>query len=167
MLAQLVAVAGTLLIAPLAAMRSGGKFDKATGAGISATLSIPPFALALVLVYVFAVHWHVFPATGYQPLSESITGNLRSLVLPTLALAAIPMAVYIQVLRAEMSGVLREDYVTLARVRGLSTRYLLMRHVLRPSSLPLITLIGINVGALLERGRGRRDRSSPSPVSVA
>jgi peptide/nickel transport system permease protein len=148
-LAQVVAVGGALLIAPLAALRPGSGFDKATNAGMSATLSIPPFALALVLVYVFAVNWHVFPASGYVPLSESVTENLRSLVLPTLALALVPMAVYIQVLRNEMIEVLGEDFVLLARVRGLSTRYLMLRHVLRPASLPLLTLIGINVGALL------------------
>jgi peptide/nickel transport system permease protein len=70
-------------------------------------------------------------------------------VLPTVALAVVPMAVYIQVLRNEMIEVLGEDFVLLARVRGLSTRYLMLRHVLRPASLPLLTLIGINVGALL------------------
>jgi peptide/nickel transport system permease protein len=59
------------------------------------------------------------------------------------------MAIYIQVLRNEMITVLQEDFVTLARARGLSTAYVLLRHVLRPSSLPLITLAGINMGALL------------------
>jgi peptide/nickel transport system permease protein len=148
-LAQLVAIGGALLIAPLAALRPGSKFDKATNAGMSATLSIPPFALALVLVYVFAVSWDLFPASGYVPLTESVTGNLRSLVLPTVTLALVPMAVYIQVLRNEMIEVLGEDFVLLAKMRGLSTRYIMLRHVLRPSSLPLLTLIGINVGALL------------------
>jgi len=148
-LAQVVAIGGALLVAPLAALRPGSTFDKATSAGMSATLSIPPFALALVLVYVFAVNWNLFPASGYVPLSESLGDNLRSLVLPTVALAVVPMAVYIQVLRNEMIEVLGEDFVLLARVRGLSTRYLMLRHVLRPASLPLLTLIGINVGALL------------------
>jgi peptide/nickel transport system permease protein len=148
-LAQLVAILGALVIAPLAALRPGSVFDKSTNAGISATLSVPPFALALILIYVFAVKWNVFPATGYVPISESLTGNLRSLVLPTITLAVVPMAVYVQVLRNEMVDVMREDFVMLARFRGLSTRYVLLRHVLRPSSLPLLTLIGINMGALL------------------
>lgn len=148
-LAQAVAIAGALVIAPLTALKPGSRFDRATNAGMSAGLSIPPFALALILVYVFAVRVNLFPATGYVPLSQSIVGNLRSLVLPTVTLAIVPMAVYIQVLRNEMIDVMREDYVTLARLRGLSLRYVLLRHVLRPSSLPLLTLIGINVGALL------------------
>lgn len=148
-LAQVVAIVGALVIAPLAALRPGSAFDKSTNAGISATLSIPPFALALILIYVFAVKWKLFPATGYTPISESLVDNVRSLVLPTITLAVVPMAVYVQVLRNEMVDVMREDFVMLARFRGLSTRYVMLRHVLRPSSLPLLTLIGINVGALL------------------
>lgn len=148
-LAQLVAIVGAVLIAPVAALRPGSTFDRASGAGLSAALSIPPFALALVMVYLFAVRWHLFPATGYVPLSESVTGNLRSLALPTITLAVVPLAVYVQVLRNEMIEVLGEDFVLLARFRGLSTRYVMLRHVLRPSSLPLLTLIGINIGALL------------------
>jgi peptide/nickel transport system permease protein len=148
-LAQLVALGAALVVAPVAALRPGSLVDRITGAGTSAALSAPPFALGLVLIFAFAVRWKLFPATGYEPLSESVIGNLRSLVLPTLALALTPMAIYIQVLRNEMITVLQEDFVTLARARGLSTAYVLLRHVLRPSSLPLITLAGINMGALL------------------
>jgi peptide/nickel transport system permease protein len=148
-LSQVVAIAGALVIAPIAALRPGSRFDRATTFGISASLSFPPFALALVLIYAFAVRWHLFPATGYVALSESVGENLRSMVLPTVTLALVPMAVYVQVLRSEMGTVLQEDFVTLARGRGLSTRYVMLRHVLRPASLPLVTLIGLNVGALL------------------
>jgi peptide/nickel transport system permease protein len=149
LLAQLLALGTALLIAPLAALRPGSLIDRLANAGISAALAAPPFALGLVLVFTFAVRWKLFPATGYEPLTASLAGNLRSLALPTVTLAMVPMAVYIQVLRNEMITVLQEDFVTLARARGLSTAYVLMRHVLRPSSLPLITLAGINMGALL------------------
>jgi peptide/nickel transport system permease protein len=148
-LAQLVAIGGALVIAPLAALRPGSRFDRATTLGISGALSLPPFALGLVLIFTFAVRWNLFPATGFVHLSDSISGNLRSMVLPTVTLALVPLAVYVQVLRAEMTTVLQEDFVTLARGRGLPTGYVMLRHVLRPSSLPLVTLVGINVGGLI------------------
>ena len=148
-LTQLVAIVGALIIAPLAALRPRSWFDRSTTAGVSAGLAAPPFTLALGLIFLFAVTWNIFPATGYVHLSESIPENLRSMVLPTFTLALVPLASYVQVLRTEIMDTMQEDYVTLARSRGLSTRYVMMRHVLRPSSLSLITLIGINTGALL------------------
>lgn len=148
-LAQLVAIVGAVLIAPIAAMRRGRLADRLTGAGVSAGISFPPFALGLLLVFTFAVRLDLFPATAYTPLADGVGANLRSLVLPTVTLAAAPLAVYVQVLRTEMINVLQEDFVTLAQARGLSNPYVLARHVLRPASLPLMTLIGINVGALL------------------
>jgi len=148
-LTQLVAILGALIIAPLAALRPRSWFDRGTTAGISAALAIPPFTLGLGLIFMFAVTWQLFPATGYVHVSESITGNLRSMVLPTLTLALVPLASYVQVLRTEILDTMQEDYVTLAKSRGLSTRYVMTRHVLRPSSLSLITLLGINIGALL------------------
>jgi peptide/nickel transport system permease protein len=148
-LSQIVAIVGALIIAPIAALRPRSWFDRATTAGISAGLAIPTFTLALGMIFLFAVTWHIFPATGYVPLSESVPENLRSMVLPTVALALVPLASYVQVLRTEILTTMQEDYVTLARSRGLSTKYVMTRHVLRPSSLTLVTLIGINVGALL------------------
>lgn len=149
LLAQGVAVLGALVIAPIAATRAGSLLDRISGAGVAAGLSTPPFILGLLLIFLFAVRWNVFRATGYVPLSSSVGENVRSMVLPTVTLTLVPMAIYVQALRTEMINVLQEDYVTLARGRGLSSSYVLFRHVLRPSSLPLMTLVGINVGALL------------------
>jgi peptide/nickel transport system permease protein len=148
-LSQIVAIVGALIIAPIAALRPRSWFDRATTAGVSAGLAIPTFTLALGMIFLFAVTWHIFPATGYVPLSESVPENLRAMVLPTIALALVPFASYVQVLRTEILTTMQEDYVTLARSRGLSTSYVMTRHVMRPSSLTLVTLIGINVGALL------------------
>lgn len=148
-LTQVVAIAGALIIAPLAARRPRSWFDRGTTAGVSAALAVPPFTLALGLIFLFAVTWKLLPATGYEHLSDSISGNLRSMALPTFTLALVPLASYVQVLRTEILNTMQEDYVTLAKSRGLSARYVMVRHVLRPSSLSLITLIGINVGALL------------------
>ena len=148
-IAQLIAIAGALVIAPIAATRRGSTADKAARVGISAAIATPEFTLGIVFVFLFAVKLDLFPATGFTPLSESLVDNLRSVALPAVALSIGAMAVYTQVLRAEMVSVLDEDFVDLARARGLSPRYVMFRHVLRPSSLPLLSLIGITTGALL------------------
>ncbi len=111
---------------------------------------MPAFTLGIVFVFLFAVKLDCFPATGFTPLSESLVGQppLRGPARRSRSSIGA-MAVYMQVLRAEMVSVLDEDFVDLARARGLSPRYVMFRHVLRPSSLPLLSLIGITTGALL------------------
>jgi peptide/nickel transport system permease protein len=148
-LTEIVSLGAALLIAPLAALRPGKWFDRATTTLSFALLSVPSFVGGLILIYIMAVRLHLLPATGFVPLGDSIVDNLRSLVLPALTLGAGGAAVYTRVLRAEMISTLQEDYILTARAKGLSTRRLLMRHALRPSSLPLLTLIGINVGLLI------------------
>jgi len=148
-LAQVIALGGALLIAPLAAGRRGAVFDRLAMVGVSAAVSVPSFTLAIAAIFVFAVRLKWLPSTGFVPLSESVGDNLRSVILPSAALALEGMAVYTQALRTEMVRVLGEDFVLLARARGLSPRYVMFRHVLRPSSLPLLSLFGIYTGGLL------------------
>jgi peptide/nickel transport system permease protein len=112
-------------------------------------LSLPNFILALVLVLLFAVKVHVFPATGFVPLNQSVTGNLQSMLLPSVALGAGTAAVYAQVLSAELRVTLQQDFVQFAIAKGMPRRVVLLRHALRPSALPLLTLAGLNVGILL------------------
>lgn len=148
-LSQVVALACALVVAPLAATRQGSLFDRLTTLGISASLSVPAYTLGIALIFIFGVRLQVLPATGWVPISESIPQNLKTMILPTVTLSLGASAVYAQVLRTEMVSTLQQDYIRLARARGLSHRYVITRHVLRPSSLPLLTLIGINTGALL------------------
>jgi peptide/nickel transport system permease protein len=148
-LAEVLALGAALLIAPRAALRPGKWFDKATTTLSFALLAVPTFIAGLILIYVVAVRLDLLPATGYVPLSENVVDNLRTLLLPAIALALPEAAIYTRVLRSEMISTLQEDYMLTARAKGLSTRRLLMRHALRPSSLPLLTIVGINIGALI------------------
>jgi len=138
-----------LIVAPLAAYKRGTAFDHGTAALTFALLSLPTFILGLLLVYIFAVRWKVLPATGYVHLTDSVSGNLKSVLLPSLTLAAGEAAIFTRVLRAEMAQTLQEDYVLVAYSKGLGRTRVLLRHGLRPSSLPLITLVGLSVGALI------------------
>jgi peptide/nickel transport system permease protein len=148
-LGQGIALVGALIIAPIAATRRGSVIDRLSTIGVSAAVSIPSFTLAIAAIFVFAVRLQLLPSTGFVPLTESITGNLRSVLLPSAVIALEGMAVYTVTLKTEMSTVLNEDFVVLARGRGLSPTYVMFRHVLRPSSLPLISLVGIYTGVLL------------------
>lgn len=148
-LTEIFALGAALVVAPIAALRPGKLFDRATTTMSFGLLSVPTFVGGLLLIYIMAVRLNLLPATGFVPIRDGIVDNLRSLLLPALTLAAAEAAVYTRVLRAEMISTLQEDYMLTARAKGLSTRRLLMRHALRPSSLPLITLIGINVGLLI------------------
>src|SRR6202022_392274 len=109
----------------------------------------PQIVVAVWVVFAFAVHWHLFPATGYTYLTASAGKNLRSVALPVIVLALPELAAYLRLLRADMIAPLQEDYITMARAKGLSTPYILLRHALRPSSFSVLTVGGLNVGRLI------------------
>jgi peptide/nickel transport system permease protein len=148
-LSQLMALTFALVVAPLSALRPGKLYDRGMTALTFALLAIPAFIGGLVLLYVFAVKFQLLPATGYTPLGDGLVDNLKSLVLPAAALAAPEAAVYARVLRAEMVNTLQEDYILMARANGIPTWRVIFGHALRPSSFPLITLMGISIGALI------------------
>src|SRR5438067_2198896 len=107
------------------------------------------FVLGVLLVYLFAVSFHVFPATGWTPLTQDLGDNLKHAILPSLTLALGSLAVYMRVLRTDMIATLREDFITTARAKGMPTSHILVRHALRPSTFALITVAGINLGTLI------------------
>jgi peptide/nickel transport system permease protein len=133
----------------MSALRPGSSLDKAAGAGSFGLLAFPPYVLAVLLVLVFAVRFRVFPATGYVPLTQDPLGNIRDLLLPAITLALGSIAIYIRVLRAEMINTLQENFIIMARSKGLPTWQILLRHALRPSSFALVTVAGLNVGGLI------------------
>ena len=92
-------------------------------------------------------HW--FPATGWNRLSNGIGPNLKTVALPALSLAITEVAVYTRVLRSDVITTLKENYILSARAKGLTDRYILFRHGLRPSLLTLVTVVGLSVGTLI------------------
>ena len=151
LLSQVVALLLAVPLALYSAYRAGTAADRAITAGAFGLLSVPSFAMAVLLVYVFAIQLGWFPAVGYERLTgpEGIGGNLRSLVLPVAVLVAGLTAVYTRVLRSDLIVTLQEDFMLMARAKGLPTWHLLVRHALRPSSLSLLTVFGINFGTLI------------------
>jgi peptide/nickel transport system permease protein len=143
---------GVLIGVPLAilcAVRPGSAFDRAVSGVAFASLSVPPFMLAILLIFVFAVQLRWLPATAYVPLSQDVLGNLRSMALPGATLALLEWPTVMRVLRSDMVSTLQEDYIALARAKGLPERRVLLVHALKPSSLTLVTVVGLNIGRLI------------------
>jgi len=143
---------GLLIGVPLAiacAAKAGGAFDRFMTSTAFGMLSVPTFLSAILLIYLFAVELHWLPATGYVPLSEDPIGNLRFFVLPALTLALAEWPGIMRVLRSDLITTLQEDYIALARAKGLTPRRILFVHALKPSSLTLVTITGINIGRLI------------------
>ena len=110
---------------------------------------IPGFWLASMLVVVFAVKYPIFPATGYVPPSDSVTGWLHSLVLPVMTLALLGMAVVARQTRDAVSDVLQRDFIRNLRAAGVPERSVIWKHALRNAALPIVTVLGLQFVGLL------------------
>lgn len=152
-LSLVMAIIISVPIGIVTAYRVDGPFDRAWQLISSGLVAIPPFVGALLLVYVFSLQLTdtplFFPPTGWVPLSEGISGNLRTAFLPALTLALNEVPAYSRLLRADMVSTLQSDYVLAARAKGLSTPWILFRHALRPSSFSLVTLAALSTGRLM------------------
>ncbi len=148
-LAQVAAIGLAVPLGVLCAYRQNRWVDKVVTLAGFAMISIPPFVMALILIFVFALRLGILPATGYTPLSEGLWDNLRTFILPALSIALIEWVTLMRLLRNDMIVTLQEDYIAMARAKGLPTWHILLRHALRPSSFSLITILGIQVGALI------------------
>jgi peptide/nickel transport system permease protein len=148
-MAQILAIAVAIPLAVASAFRFGGVLDRFTSSGTFVLLSTPNFIVGLALMFVFSIQLGWLPSSGFVPMEESLEGNLKSMLMPTLTAALGPIAVYTRVLRSDMAQTLNENFILLARSQGISPLRILFRHALRPSSLGLLTLVGINFGILL------------------
>jgi len=149
LLAQLGALAIGIPLAIACAVRSGSAFDRFMTGSAFGMLSVPAFLSAILLIYLFAVELRWLPATGYIPFNEDPVGNLRCFLLPALTLALGEWPVLTRVLRSDMIATLQEDYIAMARAKGLKPSRILLVHALKPSSLTLVTVTGINIGRLI------------------
>jgi len=147
--AQLLALVIAIPMGVLTAYRAGSMFDKTVNTTAFALLAIPNFVLALVLAYYVGTKLGWVNPTGYIDFGQDPVGHFQQLLLPVISLAVGQVAVYMRLLRSDMIATLQEDFVTMARAKGLSPTRILWRHALRPSSLTLLTVAGLNVGALI------------------
>jgi peptide/nickel transport system permease protein len=148
-LTQFIALGLAIPAGILAAYRNRSGVDHALGVVSIGLLSMPAFVKGIILIYLLSVGLGWFPASGYVRPSDGILGNLHSMLLPALTLALSEFPVYMRLLRADMIATLQQDFILVARAKGLGVRDILVTHALRPSSLSLVTVIGINLGRLV------------------
>ncbi len=112
-------------------------------------ISMPSFFLAILLIFVFSLHLGWFPPIGYTPITEDPVANLQGMVLPSLTLGAAAAAVVSRQTRSSLLEVLGQDYIRTARAKGLGDRWVIYGHALKNALIPVATIVGLQVGALL------------------
>jgi peptide/nickel transport system permease protein len=147
--AQVLALVVAIPMGVFAAYRSGTRADRASNSVAFAMLALPNFALALLLAYYIGVRGGWVPPGGYSSFGDDPAEHFRRMLLPSVSLAVGQIAIYMRLLRSDMIATLQEDFITMARAKGLSSRRVLWRHALRPSSITLLTVAGLNVGTLI------------------
>ena len=145
-MSQIVAVAVSIPWAVTSAYRANGKFDRLSNAGAFGLLSIPSFALGVVFFYFFVIKWQVFPSRFED---DSFLSRIHSLILPACTLGLPLSAIYQRVLRTDLITNLQEDFVLMAKAKGLSERRIMFRHVLRPSLFSIVTVFGLSASATI------------------
>jgi peptide/nickel transport system permease protein len=153
-LSQILAFAVAIPTAMRSARKPDGWLDRILSAGSFTLLSIPSFVMIVLLVLFVAIKLGV-PHTGvssYVSLSSDWIANLESLTLPAFTLAVGSYVVYYRVLRSDLIATLQEEFITMARSKGISQRRIMWRHAFRPSSVALLGTAGVNIGGLLASG---------------
>ncbi len=143
---QILAVLVALPLAIFSALRPGARFDRVSAQVSYGFFSLPAMVLGVFLVEVFAIKIHGFPATGYTALTANPIQNLHDMVLPVITFGVGSVAIYYRILRSDLVATFQEDYITMARAKGLPTRYIVLRHGLRPSLLNFVTLAAQSIG---------------------
>lgn len=146
---QFIALVVAIPAAIVAAVKRRSVADRTISLWVFGMLAVPHFVLAYLLIWVFAITLGILPANGYIPMNEGIEQHLSSLVLPSLALAAAPFALYQRVFRADLVETYQHEFMAVARAKGITPRRAALRHATRPSLLGLTTSVGVTVGTLM------------------
>jgi peptide/nickel transport system permease protein len=143
----------TLLIAiplgVLTAYRAGTRTDRSLNAFAFALVALPAFVLAVNLKLFLGLRWDLLPTIGWVDFGSDPAEHFRHIAMPVIVLAVGQIAIYARLLRSDMVATLQEDFILMAKSKGIPNRRILWRHALRPSSLTLLTVAGLNVGTLV------------------
>ncbi|MDN8542791.1 ABC transporter permease [Erwinia sp. DT-104] len=149
LLAMLVALLVGISMGIVAAVRKNSWVDHATNFVALSGISVPHFWLGILLILLFSVHLQWLPASGYVSLSESVSQNVKTLLLPALVLGTGLAATLMRHTRASMIAVLKADYIRTARAKGLLPKKVILKHAFRNALVPVITLTTLLFGELL------------------
>lgn len=146
---MLVGITIGMSVAILSALRPGSKLDALGTILAMGGVAIPNFWLALLLMYVFALTLGWLPPTGYVSPFEDATQSAKLLIMPAIVLGTGSAAVIMRQGRSALIEVMAQDYITTARSRGLSERLVIWRHALKNALIPIVTILGLQVGNLV------------------
>lgn len=131
------------------ALSAGSRLDRSILLGTTMGISLPNFFIGGVLILALALKLQWLPATGYVPIGEGLLDWMRFLILPWIALGVAVAAELARHLRGSMRDVLTREYLNTARAKGLSGWSVVVKHAMRNASLPVVTVLGIQIGRLL------------------
>ncbi|MDQ3694029.1 MAG: ABC transporter permease [Chloroflexota bacterium] len=149
--AFVVAVTAGIGVGVVSSLRRGGRLDNVLMAITVTGISMPPFYLGMLLIILFSVTLNLLPTGGmYDVRQDPTLGQLAlHMILPALTLAAVPAAVIARIMRSSMLEVIGQDFIRTARAKGLRDRRVVAFHVLRNALIPVVTVVGLQVGYLL------------------
>jgi peptide/nickel transport system permease protein len=139
-----------LIVGTLSALHRNSALDLLATSVTIAGVSIPNFFLGLMLILTFSLVFRVFPPGGYTPAIDDPVENLRRLILPALTLSAGTLAVNMRQVRSSLLDVFGQDYIRTARAKGLNENRIIVAHALKNGLIPVVTIVGLQVGALIE-----------------
>jgi peptide/nickel transport system permease protein len=139
----------SIALGSISALRAGRLVDQGLMVLAIVGVSVPVFLLAELLLYLLAFKSHVFPNTGYVGIGDNPAQWAYHLLLPWFSIALLSVGFYSRILRSNLLDNLNQDYVRTARAKGLSQRRVFLRHVLRNSLMPIITIFGLDFATLL------------------
>lgn len=148
-LAMLVSIIIALPIGILSAVRRNSAVDAFARVMAMFGVAVPPFWLGMLLTLLFSVILHWLPASGYIAFTEDPLGNLSRMLMPALSIGAAFAATITRQTRSSLLDVLDQDYILTARAKGLKNRIVILKHALRNSIIPVITVVAMQIGRLL------------------
>lgn len=148
--AVVLSVLVALVVGTLSAVRHNSLLDLVATGVTLAGVSVPNFFLGLVLILVFGLVLRIAHPGGYVPFGEDPLDNLGRLILPAITLATASIAVNMRQIRSSLLDVFGQDYMRTARAKGLSETRVIARHALKNGLIPAVTVIGLQIGAVIE-----------------
>jgi peptide/nickel transport system permease protein len=147
-----ISITFALVVGILSAVKRNSAVDLLSSSVTLIGVSFPTFFLGVVLILLFSyvIPGRIFPPGGYVPITTDVGENLRRLVLPAATLATASLAVNLRQVRSSLLEVFGLDYMRTARAKGLREGTVITRHALKNALIPVVTLIGIQIGAIIE-----------------
>lgn len=148
-MAMIVAIVIGVPAGIISATKRGTVWDVTASLVGLAGISLPGFWAAILLIYVFSLHFSWFPSSGFVRIEEGLLANLHHAVLPAIALGIRPAGIFMRQVRSSVLEVIRNDYVRTARAKGLGENRIIVKHVLRNALIPVVTVSGAELASLL------------------